>query len=491
MGKQRMNPHKPQLRPWLIEQINSGRYQGLRWINEQRNAFRIPWKHASRHDLSEDDYRIFKDWAIASGRFSGVDASDPPRWKTNFRCALNSNESFRKLADHSKESSDPHKVYCIVDHHPGVALDGGARAVDGDEELESILYFSPETELSQPSFTPLTAPYPQEPVEDVMPHFGLMSLSDSPGDQLAPSPGHLPNLYTQPGKVPSSGCLPLGTAPQETPGQLPAQAVPGDQRWEPMLAPVRGGVPNLGQEGPLQLPAPVQLQPPGPGVLPGPGGQLSALVSSDLDITIYYRGKQVLQTTVTNTNGCRLYFQQEDERFVHLQHIQFPGTDGISDHKQKDFTDRLLANMEGGLLLWHTAGDLLAQRLGKCQVFWARAETGPNEESQKLHRNEMTKIFCLKDFILDMIQFTEQRGRAPPCATFLCFGQQFLVSDQAKKLILVKVVPKACEVLTEIAHQGGASSLDSEDISLQISSSASLDSLLALLREMEDMEVDL
>ncbi|XP_059832250.1 interferon regulatory factor 3-like [Hypanus sabinus] len=482
MGKQRMSQQKPQLRPWLIAQIDSGCYQGLCWINEEKNMFRIPWKHASRQDLSEDDYRIFKDWAIASGKFTGQDASDPPKWKTNFRCALNSNDSFKKVADNSKDSSDPHKIYCIVNHNPVIASGVRVGAAETDDELDSILYFSPETEPGRPDFNLLPDPYAQEPVEDVMPHFGLMSLSDSPPDQLDPGAGYPPNFYSQTAVLPGVSQLAQGTAPQEAASQIPTHASSPEQQWEPVM--------NLSQEGPLHVPAPVSRPPPNQGALSGAEGHLSQL-PSDLDITIYYRGRQVLQTTVTNAIGCRLYFQQEDESSAHLQQIRFPGTDDISDYKQKDFTDRLLSNMEGGLLLWHRAGDLMAKRLGKCQVFWASGDVGTSDESQKLNRDVMTRIFCLKDFIQGIVQFTEHRVRAPPCAIFLCFGQHFAGSEQSKKLILVKVVPKVCEFLTEIAHQGGASSLNSENASLQISNAASVDSLYALLQEIEDMEVDL
>ncbi|XP_069760302.1 interferon regulatory factor 7 isoform X2 [Narcine bancroftii] len=538
-----MSHSKPQLRPWLIEQIESGRYQGLCWINEQRNTFRIPWKHASRHDLSEDDYRIFKDWAIVSGKFTSQDASDPPKWKTNFRCALNSNESFKKLADNSKVSLDPHKVYCIIDLKPSVAAAGadglnglpckasGAAAsdvqcgvVEVDEELESILFVSPETKHSQPDFTLLMDPDSQDRVEEVMPDFRLMSLSDAPA-------GHLDDVvvpqsfYSQPTDAPVIGHIPLGAPPLESSRTILTQAVPGDQRWEPEVVP--GVMVNFGHEGPIDVqPAgpgpllgaegclsaldqrwepevvpgvmvnfghegPIDDQPAGPGPLLGAEGCLSALVSSDLDVTIYYRGKEVLHTTVTSHVGCRLYFQEEDQRFADLQPVRFPSTDGLSDHKQRKFTDRILNSIEGGLLLWHRTGDVLAQRLGKCQVFWACSENGINHESQKLNRNEPTRIFCLKDFIQDMLSFMEREGGAPPCETYLCFGQQFLESSLRKKLILVKVVPKACVLLTEMAHQGGASSLDSDNVSLLISNSTSLDNLRQLLREIEDMEVDL
>ncbi|XP_032894427.1 interferon regulatory factor 3-like [Amblyraja radiata] len=453
-----MNNNRPQLRPWLIAQVDSGHFPGLRWVNGRRNMFRIPWKHASRQDLTQDDYRIFRDWAIASGRFNGQDADDPPKWKTNFRCALNSNESFRMLTDLSKESTDPHKVYCIMDLNPEPPPDG---AMGVDEELESILHLSPETEPTLPGFPPL-------PVDEVMPHFGSMSLSDSPSGPSGTDP-----------------CLSL----LERCWPLPGGGACGE-----------GG---FSQQGPVYPPA--ALHPPAADANLPPWAPvlINGQEPSDLDITVYYRGRQVLHCTVTNPGGCRLYSRQEEPALSQLQPVRLPPTDCLPDIKQRGFTERLLASVEGGLLLHHWAGDVLAERLGRCQVFWARSESGPELELEpgaaagpdggaiKLNRNQRTHILCLRDFVRELRAFMEHRGGAPNCAAYLCFGQQFLRSNKNKKLILVKVVPLAWVALTEMAQQGGASSLDSDNVSLHISSTASLDSLLALLREVEDMELDL
>ena len=36
---------RQKLKPWLMEQINSGTYPGLEWINQKEQIFKIPWKH--------------------------------------------------------------------------------------------------------------------------------------------------------------------------------------------------------------------------------------------------------------------------------------------------------------------------------------------------------------------------------------------------------------------------------------------------------------
>lgn len=51
------------LRQWLIDQIDSGKYQGLVWESDDKTIFRIPWKHAGKQDYNRDeDAALFKVW---------------------------------------------------------------------------------------------------------------------------------------------------------------------------------------------------------------------------------------------------------------------------------------------------------------------------------------------------------------------------------------------------------------------------------------------
>jgi len=108
---------------WLLGEVSSGRYEGLRWLDAARTRFRVPWKHFARKDLGEADSRIFKAWAVARGRWppsSGgggggdqlaLEGALRASWKTNFRCALRSTQRFVMLQDNSGDPTDPHKVY--------------------------------------------------------------------------------------------------------------------------------------------------------------------------------------------------------------------------------------------------------------------------------------------------------------------------------------------------------------------------------------------
>ena len=51
---------KQRLRPFLEAQINSGRIEGLRWLNDQKTKFRVPWWHGGKPDWNPERGQIFK-----------------------------------------------------------------------------------------------------------------------------------------------------------------------------------------------------------------------------------------------------------------------------------------------------------------------------------------------------------------------------------------------------------------------------------------------
>ncbi|KAI4887399.1 hypothetical protein NFI96_006840 [Prochilodus magdalenae] len=105
------------LRPWLEEQIKSGKYPGVMWLDETARVFQIPWKHAARHGWNIDkDATLFRNWAIHTGRYKpGIDKPDPKTWKANFRCALNSLPDVQELRDKSiKKGHNAFRVYILL-----------------------------------------------------------------------------------------------------------------------------------------------------------------------------------------------------------------------------------------------------------------------------------------------------------------------------------------------------------------------------------------
>ncbi|XP_003971055.2 interferon regulatory factor 1b [Takifugu rubripes] len=79
------------MRPWLERMINSDTIEGLKWVDQAKTMFSIPWKHAARHGWEiEKDANLFRMWAIHTGKYVEGQANDPKTWKANFRCAMNS-----------------------------------------------------------------------------------------------------------------------------------------------------------------------------------------------------------------------------------------------------------------------------------------------------------------------------------------------------------------------------------------------------------------
>ncbi|XP_075043920.1 interferon regulatory factor 7 [Mixophyes fleayi] len=122
-GRERTQ-NKERFACWLLRQINSNQFagdRGVRWLDEGRTVFRLPWKHLNMKNVDERDYGIFKAWAIQSGKYN-PQCEDVPTWKTNFRCALNGvvhrdKKMFLELKDYSSDQKDPHKIYKFNGDH--------------------------------------------------------------------------------------------------------------------------------------------------------------------------------------------------------------------------------------------------------------------------------------------------------------------------------------------------------------------------------------
>ncbi|XP_041655600.1 interferon regulatory factor 10 [Cheilinus undulatus] len=108
---------KMHMKEWLIAQIESGKYEGLCWEDEDRTMFRIPWKHAAKKDYKQTtDAALFKAWAVYKGKYrEGRDRADPTMWKTRLRCALNKSSDFKEVPERNQlDITEPYKVYLIV-----------------------------------------------------------------------------------------------------------------------------------------------------------------------------------------------------------------------------------------------------------------------------------------------------------------------------------------------------------------------------------------
>ncbi|KAM9219978.1 interferon regulatory factor 7 [Dugong dugon] len=475
---------------WLLNEVSSGRYQGLRWLDEARTRFRVPWKHFARKDLGEADARIFKAWAVARGRWppnSCTGTQPPPEaleragWKTNFRCALHSTRRFVMLQDNSGDPADPHKVYA-VSPAPGGGGQGSDRTeeeapTDGwlmrgeppgpflgeaGERPEPVLGWAGATGQSSEPCTSSPQPAPAADARDLL-HQALQQTHL--GDHLLEEAWRMDSAPQQPpgpALVSEELYLPWTEAAPSHPPQPPAQhqALMTDAGWTPALEP--------SQEA-------------GPAPSPLTGAPLAEGGLAVLEVTILYKGRPVLQEVVGRASCVLLYRTPGPAaEAVDAQLVAFPSPAELPDQKQLRYTEELLRHVDPGLQLELRGGSLWARRLGKCKVYWEvggpLGSASPSSHACLLHRNFDTPIFDFGVFFRELVEFRERRRQGSPHYTiYLGFGQDLSAGrPKEKSLVLVKLEPWLCRMYHEGAQREGTSSLNSSSLGLCISSSNSL-----------------
>ncbi|GFR89143.1 interferon regulatory factor [Elysia marginata] len=99
--------------PWLEQAINEGNCPGLEWVDKSQGMFKVPWYHYNRSENIRIQFKVFRDWAVYTGMHTSGDDVDYPKWKRNFRCALNKVSDISEVPElHSeKDAPSPFKVY--------------------------------------------------------------------------------------------------------------------------------------------------------------------------------------------------------------------------------------------------------------------------------------------------------------------------------------------------------------------------------------------
>ena len=89
--------------------INSGRFTGLEWLDEDQTVFKVPWTHSKKRGYNrEGNTTLFREWAIHSGKYRKD--NDPTMWKINFRCAINGLKDIMEIKDMQTEDCRVYKV---------------------------------------------------------------------------------------------------------------------------------------------------------------------------------------------------------------------------------------------------------------------------------------------------------------------------------------------------------------------------------------------
>ncbi|XP_078093413.1 interferon regulatory factor 3 [Mustelus asterias] len=464
-----MSSQKPLLCDWLIQQINSGLYPGLCWINTEKTQFRIPWKHGSRQDISAEDTKIFEAWAIASGRYQpGVDSADPSIWKRNFRNALNRKRQFHRMMDNKNDADDPHLIYEIRSVEPGASAEEDSEEASPDVEMPA-LETSPDVADTSPGLPPSSSPIP----ETLASTLNSMMIFDPPpeygahGSLMETFMPFSPPCYT-PDYAESPHCL--SQAHPALPGACEgaAYAMPppvGDSNIE---------MPNVGAFQ-TQMSEFV------------PNGELV----TEFEVKIFYRSKLVQEQVVTNHSGFRLCYNSA-AACPYLQDLQFPDPSStrIIDQQQIKYTNRLLDRMEQGMIVEVQDTRICARRLGSCKGFWSMMEYPTGSEPQQISSREFTTLCDLRQLVREIQDFLVSGGPSPLLSIWICCGELWPDPDHkpwTKKMIMVQVTPVAFKILHELALGVGASSLQSETVDLQLSDTLSSSSFLSILEPFMDV----
>ncbi|KAM6985668.1 interferon regulatory factor 5 [Aplochiton taeniatus] len=489
-----VHPRRIRLKPWLLAQVNSGRYPGLQWLSPDQRLFQIPWRHATRHlPMSEEENTIFKAWALETGKYQeGLDDPDPAKWKANLRCALNKSREFKLKYDGTKETPlQPYKIYEVCDQPSN-----GDIVEEDDEEMPNIIGLSIDPRINDISF-------PAFPVHREVVHFSSPANDRFDNAQLIQMP-HLQDsmlVNSMAADLPGSGPEFPGQAQLDHGGFHPG---PSNRLGltTPSLADIKMEMPSL--------PISVAAAPHGPAsmdasLMPGVQNQgeaqaqpwkydlLSSLPLTDLDLKFQYRGRTVGSLMVSNPQGCRLYYghleptPEQVDLFgpVTLNQVLFPGATEIQNEKQRFYTEHLLDVMDRGLILEIWEQDIYAIRLCQCKVFWSGPGVPEEGPPNPMEREKKIKVFSLNNFLHGLILY--QKGEAPnppPFELCFCFGEDWPDrKPKEKKLIIVQVVPVVARILTEMFS--GELNWSTDSIRLQISNPDVKDHTVEQFKELQ------
>ncbi|CAN9506078.1 unnamed protein product [Ophioblennius macclurei] len=371
------------LRSWMVEQVSSGKYQGLVWDDDSKTRFRIPWKHAGKQDFRKDeDAAIFKAWAEFKGKLTDGTMDNPANWKTRLRCALNKSPEFEEVTDRAQlDISEPYKVYRLVP-------------------------------LSEQGLTPPEKKSRTKATRRVK-RRRRSSSDDSESEDISPSP---PQKIKTEEATSQLDNVPQGSTPVEV-----QQCVQYSNNLQNDVA-----VLDLRIEE--TVPTPITVQ-------------------DSFDISIHYLGHEVFKYYIQGGDVRITYLPSSvipstpaalSSRFPRIPLPEPPPSLPTGPELQALYT--LLPFMERGVVLTSIDKGVYGKRFCRGRVFW----TGPHATSPGLHKmernTEPVMLFSTELFKQQLDDFRKNGGEPPKCSITLCFGEELKnQEDPSSKLIIVQI----------------------------------------------------
>ncbi|KAM6339803.1 interferon regulatory factor 4-like [Alca torda] len=384
------------LKEWLIAQIDSGRYPGLRWENRHRTLFRIPWKHAAKQDYrQQQDAALFKAWAIYKGKYhEGTDKADPSTWKTRLRCALNKSTDFQEVPERSQlDISEPYKVYQIVsDGTQDTEKDGDRRSPAGEDQQGNATR-SPEEESQKGTMEtchvsppPLLSAHPAERGYHVR---GVFYGWNPAHHHLLPGP----------------------------PSHLPVEDVNHSDCW-----------------------LHVRLY------------YCDVLVKEVTTRTA--EGCRITSRAVPADNE-HLYGPSCMEQIEFPPPRVLCGSGRVAG--MTDVLERLLPHLERGVLLWVAPEGVFMKRQCQGRVYWNGPLAPHRDWPNKLEREKTYKLLDTQQFLQQLRGYLSHGQPTPQYQIHLCFGEEYPTSagHHFQKLIMAHVEPVFARELFHHAQRMG------------------------------------
>ncbi|KAM3839343.1 interferon regulatory factor 4-like [Vipera latastei] len=393
-------PQPMRLKEWLLAQVESGRYPGLRWEDGQKRLFRIPWKHAAKQDYRQrEDAALFKAWAIYKGKYrEGLDRADPSVWKTRLRCALNKSLDFKEVPERSKlEVPEPYKVYQVICPEA---------AQDPEKESGTVSALQPKCALA-PASEAAAAHHLSDKAE----------TSTEAGRKRKDNPGG-PPISQKLSSPDLQGCQVKGFFHTWAPSQISQHPSRAFVSPRPIFVP-------------------------------------SKSINSDccLHVRLYYCDTLVKEMTTSAAEGCRITYQPvvaENEELYGpsgMEEIQFPSPDVLACRSQGPkaigVLKKLLPHLHRGVLLWVAPEGVFMKRQCQGRVYWKGPLAPYKDQPNKLEREKTYRLLDTQEFLQELRGFLRHGKPLPQYQIHLCFGEEFppVPNQKLHRFITAQVEP--------------------------------------------------